>query len=270
MDQRTASVDQSESGFTRFPNYFLDKVMRKAGGVEWKVICAVVRETLGWNDQGRQRQEAEIPIERFEEMTGAKRSRLFEAITAACQSGAIRRPEQRSFRFRPVVKGNLHPVPKREKPAVDQGRLQFSQPETALETQSENRTLDHEQNPIIGLTQSENRTLGESVLICIKEKDPKKVDLVPPYQSKEFLSTLADYAQHRKEIRKPLRPTGTKKLYEKLALMGERAAIENLNRSIECGWVGVFGQAEQDSGEVRTEQQPQQTIRERLRTGTLE
>src|SRR5688572_3993636 len=101
-------MDQPESGFTAFPNYFLDKVMRKAGGVEWKVICTVVRDTFGW-----QRPEAEIPIERFEEMTGAKRSRLFEAITDACKRGAVKRPEQRSFRFRPLPKGNLQEVPKR-------------------------------------------------------------------------------------------------------------------------------------------------------------
>jgi hypothetical protein len=96
-------MDQLEQGFTAFPNHFLDKVMRNAGGVEWKVICTVVRDTLGWiedEETGRRRAEAEIPIERFEEMTGAKRSRLFEAIKTACKRGPIKRSEQRSFRFR--------------------------------------------------------------------------------------------------------------------------------------------------------------------------
>lgn len=143
------SAARVERGFTMFDNYFLDKVMRKAGGVEWKVICTVIRETFGW-----QRDEADIPIERFIEMTGAKRSRLFEAITAACKRGVIRRPTQRSFRFQPIRKGNLHEVPKAERRRRNQEPLPFAE--------SENRTLDH--SPIIGFGESENRTLDGAVL----------------------------------------------------------------------------------------------------------
>lgn len=151
-DRRSAARD--EPGYTKFDNYFLDKVMHKAGGVEWKVICTVIRDTRGW-----QSDEAEITIERFIEMTGAKRSRLFEAITAACQRGVIRRPEQRSFRFQPIRRGNLHEVPKRDRRRRNQERLPFAE--------SENRTLE---NPKIGPTQSENRTLVGPLLISVKER----------------------------------------------------------------------------------------------------
>jgi len=138
---------QGDTGFTQFPNYYLDRVMPKAGGVEWKLICTVIRDTLGW-----QRNEAEISIERFEQMTGAKRSRLFEALTAACKRGAIKRPEQRAFRFRPMPRANLQEVPKPDRSRRNQQKLPgFSE--------SENRTLVHQDNPIIGLSESENRTL---------------------------------------------------------------------------------------------------------------
>jgi phage replication O-like protein O len=144
-----------DDGYTIVDNYFLDKVMRKAGGVEWKVICTVIRDTVGWR-----RNEADIPIERFEEMTGARRSRLFEAITAACKRGVIKRPQQRSFRFRPLRKGNLHEVPKLDRRRRNQDPLPFSE--------SENRTLE---NPKIGLCESENRTLEDPVLRSVKEID---------------------------------------------------------------------------------------------------
>jgi hypothetical protein len=63
---------------------------------------------------------------------------------------------------------------------------------------------------------------------------------LPPFSSKEFLASLKDYEAHRKEIRKPLRTMGRKKLFAQLARLGEQRAIAAMDYSIAHGWTGVF------------------------------
>lgn len=61
-----------------------------------------------------------------------------------------------------------------------------------------------------------------------------------PFLGKAFTLALSAFETHRKEIRKPLKPTGRKALYAQLATMSETQAADNLWRSIERGWTGVF------------------------------
>lgn len=62
----------------------------------------------------------------------------------------------------------------------------------------------------------------------------------PPFGGGEFLSTLENFERHRKEIRKPLKPTGRKALYVQLQRMGESVAVAAMQTSIANGWQGVF------------------------------
>jgi hypothetical protein len=62
----------------------------------------------------------------------------------------------------------------------------------------------------------------------------------PPFAGDEFLTTLAAFEDHRKEIRKPLKTTGRRALYRNLADMGEHCAVVAMRASIANGWQGVF------------------------------
>lgn len=66
----------------------------------------------------------------------------------------------------------------------------------------------------------------------------------PPYKSAEFLEALNDWEQHKKEIRDPLKPTGRKMLYKKLAGLGEQQAIAAIEHSIANGWKGIYEERE--------------------------
>lgn len=69
--------------------------------------------------------------------------------------------------------------------------------------------------------------------------DPS-VDPPVPFFGRAFELALVAFEAHRKEIRKPLKPTGRKALYQQLAAMGEERAADALWRSIANGWQGVF------------------------------
>lgn len=70
----------------------------------------------------------------------------------------------------------------------------------------------------------------------------------PPFSSPEFLAALSDLELHRKEIKKPLKPTGRKQMYRDFAEWGEEISITAIRKSISCGWQGVFKPAENKNG----------------------
>lgn len=66
------------------------------------------------------------------------------------------------------------------------------------------------------------------------------VEPVPPFGGDLFIATLVDFEKHRREIRKPLKPTGRRQLYRQLAEMGEHQSVVSMQTSIANGWQGVF------------------------------
>lgn len=75
---------------------------------------------------------------------------------------------------------------------------------------------------------------GELVLM---QEPPPKNGL--PFESEEFTEAWSDWQTHRKEIRKPLKPTMTKGQLEELAEMGEQRAIACIRHTIRKGWTGL-------------------------------
>jgi hypothetical protein len=59
-------------------------------------------------------------------------------------------------------------------------------------------------------------------------------------QTKEFQVAWDEWKAHRKEKKKPLTPTSTKKQLAELAEMGVDRAIAAINHSIKKGWQGIF------------------------------
>jgi len=54
-----------------------------------------------------------------------------------------------------------------------------------------------------------------------------------------FLTAWSEWEQHRKEIRKPLKPTQVKKQLKRLGDLGLKKAIIALNHTMDMGWQGI-------------------------------
>lgn len=75
-------------------------------------------------------------------------------------------------------------------------------------------------------------------------RDPKtkkeEITPLPPYRGTAFTEALSDFMAHHREIGKPYKPTGLKRLYADLASWGEDQATEALRESVRNRWQGVF------------------------------
>ncbi len=60
-----------------------------------------------------------------------------------------------------------------------------------------------------------------------------------PFCSLEFAEAWQDWNNHRKEIKKPLKPTQIEKQLEELRAIGEQRAIAMINHTITKGWQGL-------------------------------
>jgi hypothetical protein len=77
-------MKQRQSGFTKFDNYFLDHVLPRVSGVEWKIISIIIRGTVGWQKpNGEHRKEVELTIDRLKTLTGVASQALCNAIKRA-------------------------------------------------------------------------------------------------------------------------------------------------------------------------------------------
>ena len=61
-----------------------------------------------------------------------------------------------------------------------------------------------------------------------------------PFKGDVFHQALQYFVQHRKEMRKPIKPTAAKLISRLLAKYTEAEATEMLETSIRNGWQGVF------------------------------
>jgi hypothetical protein len=169
-------------------NYFFDHVMPRVSCAEWKIVCAVIRETVGWN-----RQDAELSVDRFMGLTGFAREAAQAAILNICHRTVVERRtiqngRQRTFRYRAVPRANLKPLPKlgqkRRQSTLPFDVTEFENriplaPATSVEnaehseTEFENRISSTEFGNRIpnGPSEFGNRISKPLVLRSIKERD---------------------------------------------------------------------------------------------------
>lgn len=74
--------------------------------------------------------------------------------------------------------------------------------------------------------------------IHLRVSNKEEIEL--PFSSNEFREAWRDWEQHRREIKKPLTPTSTRKQLEDLSKMSEAESIAAMHRSIANGWQGIF------------------------------
>lgn len=64
-------------------------------------------------------------------------------------------------------------------------------------------------------------------------------DFPLPLQTDQFVAAWADWEAHRKEIRKPLKPTQTRKQLLWLAELGSDDAVATIEHTVAMGWQGL-------------------------------
>lgn len=81
----------SYANTTPFPNYLLNEIMPKLKDTEWRLICVVVRQTLGWKDQatGIRKTSDWMTRRQLIEKTGRNSEALSKAVDALVQQNLV-------------------------------------------------------------------------------------------------------------------------------------------------------------------------------------
>lgn len=72
-----------------------------------------------------------------------------------------------------------------------------------------------------------------------ERKTPPTVE-VPPFTSVEFVAAIAEWEQHRIELRKKWTPTAKHRNYLQFIIWGEARSIAAIHFSIQAGYTGIF------------------------------
>lgn len=79
-----------KSGTTPFPNALIDVFMPKLKDTEWRVLCVVVRQTLGWRVAGGHRKAQDwISHSQLKVRAGRNNTAVSEAIQGLIERGLI-------------------------------------------------------------------------------------------------------------------------------------------------------------------------------------
>lgn len=77
-------------GTTPFPDWLLDRVMPRLRDVEWRLICVLVRQTLGWRaSDGNTKQSDWLSHSQLRRRTGRSSSAISPAIEFLCRNRLV-------------------------------------------------------------------------------------------------------------------------------------------------------------------------------------
>ena len=140
------------------------------------------------------------------------------------------------------------------KPFAGSNRYQVLEPISAKDAPIETAPIEPKDAPIEAAQsdqkayhQSDQKRYCQSDQKAYREGKPKNANQGMltnkgelPFSSNEFREAWADWEQHRREIKKPLTPTSTRKQLENLSKMNEAEAIGAMHQSIANGYQGIF------------------------------
>lgn len=66
--------------FTAFPNVLLDRVMPTLRDTEWRLLCVIMRQTIGWAENGKRKQRDWLSQKQLMARTGRNSAALSAAI----------------------------------------------------------------------------------------------------------------------------------------------------------------------------------------------
>jgi hypothetical protein len=77
-------------GTTPFPDWLLDRLMPRLRDVEWRLICVLVRQTLGWQTgDGKPKQSDWLSHSQLRRRTGRSSSAISPAIEFLCRNRLV-------------------------------------------------------------------------------------------------------------------------------------------------------------------------------------
>jgi DNA-binding MarR family transcriptional regulator len=84
------SVRQRLEQTTPFPNHLIDTIMPALSDTQWRLVCLLVRQTLGWKDSNGQRKEWEwLSHSQLRKRTGRASAALSRAIDGLVKQGLV-------------------------------------------------------------------------------------------------------------------------------------------------------------------------------------
>jgi phage replication O-like protein O len=197
--------------FTTFDNAILDYIMPLCKPNTWKILCATIRKTRGWN-----KDEDSISLSQFAKMTGIKnRSTVVSAIQDAIELGFLICDKNKMT--------NSYSLNKQYeiRTSLKNGLVQKS-----YQKQSKNRTR----------TSPKNGHTKESK----DKKEIKNIEIPVNLCTDEFKTSWEDFKLHRKQIKKPMSDLAEIRMLKKLSKQSVEVAIDMIDESISNGWQGVF------------------------------
>ncbi|MBV9467647.1 MAG: replication protein [Abitibacteriaceae bacterium] len=79
---------------TAFPNMLLDEVMPALKDTEWRLLCVVVRQTLGWQQQGRRKRRDWLTQRQLIAKTNRNSQAVSRAVDALVRQGLLEVQDQ--------------------------------------------------------------------------------------------------------------------------------------------------------------------------------
>lgn len=191
-------------------NSLVDELLPLMGNNELRCYLVIVRQTTGW-----QKRKDRISIAQLESKTGIKRRAIQHAMSALIDKNLIKRTTK---------KGQISEYELTKSSAQND----TTKPKVVHEM-----TLGSAQNDTRGSAQ--NDTLQNQLL---QNQLLQKVNA----------AAFNEFIEYRKEIKKPVKGASLEKLQAKFARYDFATQQAAVDKSIECGWQGIFPDKIETSG----------------------
>lgn len=87
--QPGAATPRESVNFTAFPNVLLDQVMPSLRDTEWRLLCVIVRQTVGWSQGGKPKARDWMSQRQLMKKTGRNSAALSAALRQLVGRGLI-------------------------------------------------------------------------------------------------------------------------------------------------------------------------------------
>lgn len=85
----TVTPKEETGQFTAFPNVLLDQVMPSLRDTEWRLLCVIVRQTVGWTKEGKPKARDWMSQSQLMKKTGRNSAALSAALRQLVGRGLI-------------------------------------------------------------------------------------------------------------------------------------------------------------------------------------
>ena len=184
------------SNATPFPNYLLNEVMPTLRDTEWKLLCVIVRQTLGWHDakSGGRKSQDWMTRSQLMQKTGRNSEALSQALDSLVQGNLIE-----------VKSASGKPLPTTALRRQTRGRIFYALHPLLIQQISGNERTKSNGQAVDNCTKSEHETSKIELTSSVfrhdgRKSEHRKVD--KPNRTKETLTKITKTKEN-----------GTKKIF---------------------------------------------------------